>query len=130
MIFPFLKAVAEALPSSCKAEFEVGETPLIAMEKQLKDEDDALYHADGILKLYGLKELEILLLETSSFFGCNSGVKKSFDHHKGLFGALAMLKTIADTFYFGSLDTLSKIKILFVHAAGNFGIYMYSYAII
>ncbi|GAA5800857.1 hypothetical protein EDC94DRAFT_621123 [Helicostylum pulchrum] len=62
-----------------------------------------------------MKEIEILL-ETSSFFGCTNNVKKGFDHHKGHFGILAM---IADTYYLGSIDTFTNIKILFVHASGT-----------
>ncbi|KAI7899275.1 uncharacterized protein BX663DRAFT_538130 [Cokeromyces recurvatus] len=96
------------------------------MKKQLNDEDGTtLYSADGILKLYGVKDLEILLLETSSFCGCTSNVKIDFDHHKGLFGTLAMIKTIAYIYYFGSVDTFTKIKILFTHAAGTI-IYLWS----
>jgi hypothetical protein len=43
-----------------------------------------------------LKELELLVLETSSNFIWKEKPKVSFDHYKGLFGALAMLKRIAD----------------------------------
>lgn len=45
--------------------------------------------------------------------------KRCYDHHKGLFGSLSMIKTIADEFYLGSIETFSKIKILFVQAAGT-----------
>ncbi|ORE05636.1 hypothetical protein BCV72DRAFT_330383, partial [Rhizopus microsporus var. microsporus] len=41
--------------------------------------------------------LRDLLLETSSCFGCNDRSKISFDHHKGSFGVLSMLKTTVDT---------------------------------
>lgn len=122
LVFPFLKAVSEAI-SECvqdsRAEFEVGETPLIAMKKQLGDTDEAtLYCADGIIKLYGMQEVEVLLLETSSFFGCTNSAKKALIITRGSFGTLAMIKTIADVFCFGPLETFGKVKILFVHAAG------------
>jgi hypothetical protein len=47
--------------------------------------------ADGIIKRYG-SPLEILLLEASGCFGSTERSKIAFNHHKGLFGALAMLK--------------------------------------
>ncbi|KAG1631872.1 hypothetical protein G6F44_010886 [Rhizopus delemar] len=122
LIFSFLKSVSETISEcveNCKAEFEVGETPLIAMKKQLDDTDEAtLYYADGIIKLYGVKEVEVLLLETSSFFGCTNNAKKVLIIIRGSFGTLAMIKTIADIFCFGPLETFGKVKILFVHAAG------------
>lgn len=117
-----MKAVANAIAeeTSSGAEFKMGEALLISMKKQLKDDDDSnLYKADGIIKLYSLRELEVLLLETSSYFGSKDKTKASFDHHKGLFGALSMLKTIADEFYLGIAEVLSRVKVLFVHASGT-----------
>jgi hypothetical protein len=122
LIVPFLKAVANAIAkeTSSGAEFKVGEASLIAMKKQLKDNDGAnLYKADGIIKLYSLRELEVLLLKTSYHFGSKDKTKSSFDHHKDLFGALSMLKTIADEFYLGTIEVFSRVKVLFVHAAGT-----------
>jgi hypothetical protein len=122
LVYPFLKAVANAVANtkSCDAEFRVGETPLESMTRQLNANDDAtLYYADGIITLYGMEELEVLLLETSSFFGSTKNNKRCFDHHKGLFGSLSMLKTIADEYYLGTIETFSKIKIVFVQAAGT-----------
>ncbi|KAI9351838.1 hypothetical protein BD770DRAFT_412698 [Pilaira anomala] len=97
--------VADTLPWT-KAGFRSGEASLQSMSGQLKnyfpfyDEESHIYLADGLFnKLYGLKELEILLLETSGCFGSTDQSKHSFDHHKGVFGATSMLKQIADTFY-------------------------------
>jgi hypothetical protein len=42
-------------------------------------------------------------------------MKINFDHHKGTFECLAMLKTIADEFYFVSRDTFKKLKIFFFY---------------
>lgn len=68
----------------------MGEASLTAMKKQMKDYGDANpYLADSIVKMYGLYEPEVLL-ETSSHFGCEDKTKSSFDHHKDLFGGLAM----------------------------------------
>jgi hypothetical protein len=122
LAFPFLKSVAKAVAENVKnsdEEFKMGEAPLKAMMKQLDDKDEStLYKADGIVKLYGMKGLEVLILETSSHFGSNDNAKSCFDHHKGLFGALSMIKTIADENYLGSIETFAKVKVIFVHASG------------
>jgi hypothetical protein len=70
LIFPFLKAVAKAIAEEnegSSAEFKVGEVSLIAMMKQLEEQDESiLYKTGGIIKLYSLEKLEVLLLETPS----------------------------------------------------------------
>lgn len=81
-------------------------------------DDKSQYKADGIIKLFKMKEIEILLLETSGSFNNKDKVKINFDHHKGMFGSLAILKTIADEFYFTSADTFKTLKVFFLHAAG------------
>jgi hypothetical protein len=68
--------------------------------------------------LYDLKELEILLLETSGSFGNTDMAKINFDHHKGTFGCLAMIKLIVDEYYCASEKTFQKLKKKFVNAAG------------
>lgn len=75
--------------------------------------------------MYGFKRLEILLLETSHHFGSTNQPKSKFDHHKGLFGALAMLKTIADEYQYGSFARFEKIKVYFVHATDR-TVYLWS----
>ncbi|CEG68183.1 hypothetical protein RMATCC62417_04495 [Rhizopus microsporus] len=77
------------------------------------------YLADGILKLYGLKSVELLLLEASGCYGSSNRAKISYDHHKGFFGGIAMLKLIADQFPLTSSETFSKVKIFFVHGASE-----------
>ncbi|KAL9537076.1 hypothetical protein MBANPS3_012106 [Mucor bainieri] len=124
-IYPYLRAVSKAVTShSCGADFKRGEANLIAMSKQLialglKVDDKSQYKADGLIKLYQIKQLEILLLETSGSLGSTEKVKINFDHHKGVFGSLAMLKTIADEFSLASADLFQQLKVYFVHAAGN-----------
>ncbi|CAO3689774.1 unnamed protein product [Rhizopus stolonifer] len=115
-IYPFLDAVATFLADSVnwsKAGFRRGETPLQSMAKQLKTlelykEENHSYLADGIIKLYGLKGLEVMLLETSGCFASSNRAKHSFDHHKGLFGALSMLKSIANQFNKAIIQTFCK----------------------
>lgn len=63
-MYPLLKAVGESLAEAinwCKAGF--------------KPEENITYLADGVIKLFSLKNLEVLLLETSSCFGCTDRSK-------------------------------------------------------
>lgn len=108
----------------CKADFIHGEAYLDSMTKQLKSlgcyiNDKFQYKADSLIKLYGIKKLEILLLETSGSLNNTDKVKINFDHHKGTFRSLALLKCIADGFSFASVEKFKKVKVFFVHAAGN-----------
>lgn len=77
------------------------------------------YNADGIVRLAGLNDLEVSLLGTSGELRNEDKIKINFDHHKGSFGALAMLKTLADTYKYGTVEDFSKVKILYIHAAGK-----------
>ncbi|RCI01069.1 hypothetical protein CU098_012053, partial [Rhizopus stolonifer] len=43
----------------------------------------------------------------------------------GLFGSLSVIKTVADEYYLGSIEDFSKVKIIFVQAAGK-TIYIWS----
>ncbi|KAG0937166.1 hypothetical protein G6F57_008911 [Rhizopus arrhizus] len=45
--------------------------------------------------------------------------KLNFDYRKGMFGALAMIKSIADEYEYAPIDQIEKIKILFLSAAGK-----------
>ncbi|EIE76714.1 hypothetical protein RO3G_01418 [Rhizopus delemar RA 99-880] len=108
----------------CNAEFDVGERFLKAMGKQIKyiginTQSKSQYKADGIVSLYGVDNMEVLLLETSGHFKNDDQTKISFDHHKALYGTLAMLKCVSDTYKFGSMKTFQKIKIFFLQAANN-----------
>ena len=94
------------------------------MAKQLKilglyKEENHSYLSDGIIKLYGLKGLEVLLLEASGSFASMDWAKHSFGHHKDVFGALSMLKSIADKCEKASIEAFCQCKVFFVHAAGN-----------
>jgi hypothetical protein len=94
------------------------------MTRQLKKlnlfvDEKSLYKSDGLIKLFGLKKLELVLLETSGHFTNSNKGKIKLDHHKGMYGALSMLKCIADDFSFASVDKLSPVKVFFIHATGN-----------
>jgi hypothetical protein len=125
-IFSFLESVATYLDDSIawfKAGFRHRKAPLQAMFNQLKhlefyNEESRCYLANGIIKLYGMQNTNVLLLETSGCFGNTDRSKISFDRHKGLYGALfSMTKSIADKFCKATMLIFSKLKVYFVHAA-------------
>lgn len=92
------------------------------MTKQLKTlghfvDDKNQYKSDSLFKLFGLKYTELLLAEVSGCF--NNKVKLNFDYHKGMLGALAMIKSIADKYEYASIDQFEKTKVLFLNAAGK-----------
>ncbi|GAA5809106.1 hypothetical protein MFLAVUS_002510 [Mucor flavus] len=82
LIYPFLKSVAK------KPLKQLGEAALKAMITQIDDTSDEsnLCKADRLIKLYEMKELEMLLLKTSSYFGSTDKSKSCFDHHKDFLG--------------------------------------------
>jgi hypothetical protein len=132
-LFPFFRAVAATIATeleNTKTDFCDGEVYLESMSKQLRilnmlNDDRNQYKADGLIKMYGYKNLEVALLETSSHLGSTEQGKSRFDHHKGLFGTLAMLKTIADEYQYSSLETFKQTKVLFIHAS-NTTVYLWS----
>lgn len=102
--------------------FFPGEIELNAMTMQLQSQgitDGRLkYNADGKILVEDLST-EILLSEVSSSYGENSKGKTSFDHHKAMFGLLAMIRTIASLYKYGSFETFSRLKLHFVHTHGR-----------
>ncbi|KAG1053460.1 hypothetical protein G6F43_004462 [Rhizopus delemar] len=117
-----ISGVVAAEVNECKADFKDGEAQLESMTQQLKasglyKDNKSQYKADGLIKMDGIKKLEIVLLETSYHFGSKDKCKAAFDHHKGLFGSLSMLKTIADCFSLGTMESFKTVKVFFVQAA-------------
>lgn len=101
--------------------FFPGEIELNAMTMQLQSQgvnNGCLkYNADGKILLEGLST-EILLSEFFSY-GENSKGKTSFDHHKAVFGLLAMIRTIANLYKYATFETFSRLKLHFVHTHGK-----------
>lgn len=76
-----------------------GQPRLESMSKQLEAngifvDEKSCYKSDGLMKLFGFKKLEMLVLETSGHFGNTDRVKLKFDHHKGVLGMLTILKSV------------------------------------
>lgn len=77
-------------------------------------------NAKQMIKLFGLKKLEVLLLETSSHFSNSDNIKIKLDHHKGMHDILALLKGIVDEFSFTSVEKFSRVKVFFfLHAESH-----------
>lgn len=98
------------------------------MSRQLKSvnlyvDDKNQYKSDGLIKLFGLNNLEFVLVETSGSFSNKDKNKLKLDHHKGVYGALAMLKCIVDDYSYASLKSFSKVKVFFLHGAGKVLVY-------
>ncbi|KAG1473616.1 hypothetical protein G6F56_000852 [Rhizopus delemar] len=107
-----------------KAGFQSGQSRLKSMIQQSKAnniliDDKNCYKKYGLIKLFGLKKLEVLLIEISGHFGNKDKVKLNFDYHKGIFGMLAMLKSIADDYQSASTEKFARVKIFFLNTAGN-----------
>ncbi|KAI7905809.1 uncharacterized protein BX663DRAFT_500982 [Cokeromyces recurvatus] len=121
--WPYLGLIGRSVNTDeCKGYFIQGQPVLQSMSRQLKEvgifaDKRSQYKSDGLVKLLNLKDLELLLLETSGHFENNDKVKISLDHHKGVYGILAMLKCIADEYSFASVAKFSQVKVFFLHAA-------------
>ncbi|RCH88661.1 hypothetical protein CU098_005447, partial [Rhizopus stolonifer] len=89
LIWPYLEIIAmNVQTSNCKSGFESGQPHLNSMNSQLKAngihfDEKSFYKSDGLIRAYGIKQLELLVLETSGHFGNTDKVKINFDHHKG-----------------------------------------------
>ncbi|KAI7903431.1 uncharacterized protein BX663DRAFT_485586 [Cokeromyces recurvatus] len=46
--------------------------------------------------------------------------KINYDHHKGVYGSLAMLKTVADIICFASIEYFKAFKVYFLHAGAYY----------
>lgn len=51
--------------------------------------------------------------------------KLRFDHHKGMFGVVAMLKAIADHYPYASIESFENVKVLFLNATGMYYAYVF-----
>lgn len=105
-------------------EFYPGEEKLVSMSTQLEKQglyDKRFkYSAGGVLRFTkDLHTFELLLLETSSAYNAAAKEKASFDHYKGMYGLLAILKTIADTYPYADLSVFKKLKVHFLHVHGE-----------
>lgn len=82
-VWPYLDLIGKTLNNNnCKDYFVQGQPCLESMTWQLKAtgatvDETSQYKSDGLIKLFGLKNLELLLLETSGHFSNTDKVKLS-----------------------------------------------------
>ncbi|KAG1046739.1 hypothetical protein G6F43_010788 [Rhizopus delemar] len=121
LVEPFLQAVSNLInEDECAwldAGFFPGEEHLLSMTKQLKQNGqfkDARFclKADGVIRLQSLSDIEVCVAEISGVYKNTDMTKINLDHHKGMFGVVSMLKTIADEMEYASLDVFQKIKMI------------------
>jgi hypothetical protein len=72
--------------------------------------------ADAIAQL---GEMVFLLLETSGLNKTKDRVRFSQDQIKCSFGALTFFRKILKTWNFATDETMTKLKVVFVHARGK-----------
>lgn len=87
------------------------------MTKQLKAmgievDQRKVYKTGGIVRLN--ENEEVLLVETAGPYLNDNPTKLSLDNSKGMFGLLAMMKTIADKYRYCSKDIFKQLKLLFL----------------
>lgn len=87
----------------------------VAGEKELSASEE-LCSADAIIEVDGL---EICVLETSGKFQLKDKARFGYDHVKGAFAALSMLRKIFKKYYYAKMSTAKQLKIYFVHARGK-----------
>lgn len=102
--------------------FLPGEEELAAMTAQLKTlkvkvDHRKVYKTDGIVRIWN--KLEVMLLETAGAFKKNDPCKIAFDNSKGMFGLLAMLKTIVDRYALASCESFKKLKLFYLQPSGK-----------
>lgn len=98
-----------------EATFAPGEEELFSMTVAGPASSRAPYYADGVVRLANKSNTEICLLETSKA----TRAKNSFDHHKGMFAILSMLKRVPNQYAMAEYTHLSSLDIYFLHAHGN-----------
>ena len=127
--WPSLKCTLNAVTGDTRGlTFFPGEEQLVYMTTQLRNNDcgydeRSYYKGDAILRCLNKKtggNMEIVLLETSNGYNNASDKKINFDFHKGMYGTVAMLKTIADRYNYAPFEFFKDLKLYFVHAHSKF----------
>ncbi|OBZ82077.1 hypothetical protein A0J61_09872 [Choanephora cucurbitarum] len=91
-----------------RTSFLPGEIELSASSKN--------YNADALIK-YG--EVEVCVLETSGRYKLEDNARFGYDHVKGAFALLSMIKAIYKKYRFATKETAVELRVHFVHARGT-----------
>lgn len=125
LIFPLLQATVKSAPS---VDFEVGETKLRAMTRELKfykEDTSNFYNADGLYSsVVSNFTYELALLETTGPFEKYNWHKETQDFVKAGYGLVAMLHSLGRKFFYGDIEIFKKINVFFLQATRNYIINM------
>lgn len=100
LVKPYIDAVTRnSRPETCKTESLKGQPIFGSMTSQLRQQSvfvdlKSQYKSDGLLKLFGSKEIKLLLVELLGCYGNTNMSKLRFDHHKRIFGVVACLSLL------------------------------------
>lgn len=100
--------------------FFPGEEELFSMTTAGPATSPTPYYADGLLRMSDMSNTELCLLETYKALRKSNNAKVSFDHHKGMFALLSMLKRVADRCNYATYDQFSNLELVFLHAHGMY----------
>ncbi|CEG76075.1 hypothetical protein RMATCC62417_11017 [Rhizopus microsporus] len=124
MILPCLMATISVMEYQYSSYFVRGEEDLTSMAIQLvkmgaKIDKRMIYKAGGVVRLTGLQNLEVMVLETADPYSRHDQTKTAFDNTKGMFALLAMLKTVADTFENAKVEQFKNSKLYLLQPSGK-----------
>ncbi|PHZ13654.1 uncharacterized protein RHIMIDRAFT_305694 [Rhizopus microsporus ATCC 52813] len=74
---------------------------------------DEPYNADAVVKF---ENIEICLLETSGHYGLNDKGRFGYDHVKGAFGAISMIRHAYKKYQYATKTTAQELRVFFMHA--------------
>ncbi|KAG2233024.1 hypothetical protein INT48_007600, partial [Thamnidium elegans] len=77
------------------------------LEKDGQEDGRLKYYADGILRV---NSHEVLILEASSAYQEATATKSTFDHYKGMFGALSILKHISRKYKLCHMTLIDRLS--------------------
>ncbi|CEI86454.1 hypothetical protein RMCBS344292_00894 [Rhizopus microsporus] len=71
------------------------------------------YNADAVVKF---EDIEICLLETSGYYGLNDKGRFGYDHLKGAFGAISMIRHAYKKYPYATTTAAQELRVFFMHA--------------
>ncbi|KAF7724537.1 hypothetical protein EC973_000914 [Apophysomyces ossiformis] len=117
VLWPLLELVASTASSEREVLMTPGETPLLAMNSDNKGKEDnrCVFNVDGTLRVDTLDKAEMLTLEVTGAYGFKDRSRCGYDHVKGAFSCLAMLRKLAHAYYAAGFEIFSKLRMYFLH---------------
>lgn len=76
------------------------------------------FNVDRSLRVQNIDSVEILILETTGAYGYRNRTRAGYDHVKGVFNSLAMLRRLVKSYHRARISASSKIRLYFLHEKG------------